>query len=622
MTTAAPTSIPFSRLVATDAINARASTKDGLDELAASIAVKGVIQPLAVRPQDGSNRYEIIDGRRRFQALAKLVKAGTLAKTYAVPIHVRNETDGEALETSLMANTVRLPMHPVEQHEVFARLADAGTSVDDIAARFGLAERTVRQQLALGKLAPQIRDAWRKGKLDADAAKAYAASGADHAAQVRHYDAAKKQGHYALSQHAIRADLTRQRTPARDIPQRTLDLYVQRGGTLTEDLFDDARYVDDALLLAAVRKEITAGLADELRAEGWGWVAHESDLPRDHYHWDELDPPEYTDADMAELDAVDKAAHDAKVAEIMLRHWTAEQKAGAGAIIRTRYDGAVIVERGLIRPAGEREAAEAAADLDDSAGDMEVCPDCGGVEPDDCDTCGGEGEVPVEAEALPPVSALTGSSEDDGEADPYAISGALMETITTAQTNAAAYAVRHDRELAVRLAVASLSVPTYATPVKISIANFEASGIGQNAQRDFDEELARMAALPIDDVLDVLARFVAQAVNLRAHHHDDKRTDDAVLVSVLDPVTYVAGISREFLPADYFKRATKATALAAIDELIEAGCGAGLAPVDVLAGMKKADLAEVAASRATACGWLPPQLRHPAYALTPATEAA
>lgn len=38
--TATPTAIPFSRLVATDAINARAATKDGLDELAASIAAK------------------------------------------------------------------------------------------------------------------------------------------------------------------------------------------------------------------------------------------------------------------------------------------------------------------------------------------------------------------------------------------------------------------------------------------------------------------------------------------------------------------------------------------------------------------------------------------------------
>lgn len=68
-------SIPFAKLDATDAINARAATKEGIDELAASIALKGLIQPLAVRPVDGSaDRFEVIDGRRRYQALAKLVR--------------------------------------------------------------------------------------------------------------------------------------------------------------------------------------------------------------------------------------------------------------------------------------------------------------------------------------------------------------------------------------------------------------------------------------------------------------------------------------------------------------------------------------------------------------------
>ncbi len=70
-----------------------------------------------------------------------------------------------------------------------------------------------------------------------------------------------------------------------------------------------------------------------------------------------------------------------------------------------------------------------------------------------------------------------------------------------------------------------------------------------------------------------------------------------------------------FSPDDYFKRATKAIALAAIEEMREAGCGDGLAPEDVLADMKKADLAAAAAGAARECGWLPPELRHPDYAL-------
>ena len=141
--TATVTTIPFSRLVAPDAINARAQTKDGLDELAASIQAKGIIQPLSVRPADG-DKYEVIDGRRRYQALAKLVKSKHLSKNFDVPVSVRNEDDASALETSLMANTVRLPMHPVDQHEVFARLIQQGRSEDDIGASFGISAKIGR----------------------------------------------------------------------------------------------------------------------------------------------------------------------------------------------------------------------------------------------------------------------------------------------------------------------------------------------------------------------------------------------------------------------------------------------------------------------------------------------
>ena len=89
MTDITVTTVPFSKLVATDAINARGKTKQGLDELAAAIAAKGLIQPLAVRPGDKADSYEVIDGRRRYQAIAKLVKDKLWKKTDPVPVIVR-----------------------------------------------------------------------------------------------------------------------------------------------------------------------------------------------------------------------------------------------------------------------------------------------------------------------------------------------------------------------------------------------------------------------------------------------------------------------------------------------------------------------------------------------------
>jgi ParB/RepB/Spo0J family partition protein len=88
------TTVPLSRLTAVDAINARRLTSDRLDELAASIKAKGLISPLVVRLADagaarGKERYEVIDGRRRWQALQRLAKAKTIPRDHPVPVIVR-----------------------------------------------------------------------------------------------------------------------------------------------------------------------------------------------------------------------------------------------------------------------------------------------------------------------------------------------------------------------------------------------------------------------------------------------------------------------------------------------------------------------------------------------------
>ncbi len=126
---ATATSVPFSALVAKDDINARLTGKtDEIDGLAASIEAKGLIQALAVRPGKKSGTFEIIDGRRRYAALGSLVKSKKFSKDAPVPVLIRDEDNAHALETSLAANTVRLPMHPIDQHEVFARLEDEGAA--------------------------------------------------------------------------------------------------------------------------------------------------------------------------------------------------------------------------------------------------------------------------------------------------------------------------------------------------------------------------------------------------------------------------------------------------------------------------------------------------------------
>src|SRR5690606_37140257 len=69
-----------------------------------------------------------------------------------------------------MANIVRAPMHPVDEYEAFAELVGEGMAIEDIAARYAMAEKAVRQRLALGGLSPKVRAAWRDGHLAAEAA--------------------------------------------------------------------------------------------------------------------------------------------------------------------------------------------------------------------------------------------------------------------------------------------------------------------------------------------------------------------------------------------------------------------------------------------------------------------
>lgn len=631
------TTVPLSRLVVSDEINARGASKDGIDELAASIAQRGMIQPLAVRPADGG-KYEVIDGRRRHAALAKLVKAKTLKKDHDVPVLVRNEDDAEALETSLVANTVRLPMHAVDQFAVFARLSEQGKTDADIAARFGITERVVRQQKALGKLAPQVRDAWRKGTLDAAAAKAFTLHPSLEV-QAAVYDKLRKTwGRSPIPEHAVRGELVGRRVAAHTINDAVMQRYVAAGGTVSEDLFSEESYCDDAALIETVTRDWAeaecADLKERFQAGGWSWVAREKELQdRGVATWrlDTLDDEEGATEERGYY--VDSDERD----EIEAR-FSAEEKARSGVVIYLYTNGTIEFQFGVLLPDDQTDIEDAIDAADDSdpaqRTAMETCPDCGGVDSDDCDTCHGDGEIAAE-DGLPSVGDVIGGSEADDDAGdaPFAISGALTERVTTALTLSAATAMATAPMTALRVMLAGLMVASYATPAKVAVTRFAARlggaelrsrGVGAAAKRDFDEELARAMRIPDEAVIADLAGLVATSLNLvrHQHYHDRKRAgaahdqDVAALIAVLPAGKFIDEARRAFNAADYFKSATKATALAALDEMREARAAIGLAPEDVLAGMKKAELAGAAANHATTCGWLPPELRHPAYALT------
>src|SRR4029077_3800386 len=89
------------------------------------------------------------------------------------PVLCQIEEPDLALETSLMENTIRAAMHPADEFVAMAALIDAGNTIDEVAKRFGTSERHVKQRLRLGKLAPELLDAYRAGQISLELATAF-----------------------------------------------------------------------------------------------------------------------------------------------------------------------------------------------------------------------------------------------------------------------------------------------------------------------------------------------------------------------------------------------------------------------------------------------------------------
>jgi len=87
--------------------------EDALDELAKSIAARGMIQPILVRPHGHS--YQIVAGERRWRAAQR-------ARLHEVPVVVRELDDAETLEIALVENIQREDLNAIEEAEGYARL--------------------------------------------------------------------------------------------------------------------------------------------------------------------------------------------------------------------------------------------------------------------------------------------------------------------------------------------------------------------------------------------------------------------------------------------------------------------------------------------------------------------
>lgn len=138
-----------------------------LDELAASIREKGVIQPLIVRPHpEIPGSFEIVAGERRWRAAQR-------AQVHEVPVLVRDLTDIEVLELAIIENIQRADLNPLEEALGYRQLMDRfGHTQEKLAEALGKSRSHIANLLRLLTLPEAVLDHVRAGRLTAGHARA------------------------------------------------------------------------------------------------------------------------------------------------------------------------------------------------------------------------------------------------------------------------------------------------------------------------------------------------------------------------------------------------------------------------------------------------------------------
>ncbi len=139
--------------------------RTSLEELAASIREKGVLQPVMVR-RGGEDEYYLIAGERRWRAAA-------IAGLEKIPVIIKESGPGESLELALIENIQRDDLNPMETAEAFQRLIEEfGYTQEELSRRVGKDRATVANYLRLLKLPVEIKGLVRDERLSMGHAKA------------------------------------------------------------------------------------------------------------------------------------------------------------------------------------------------------------------------------------------------------------------------------------------------------------------------------------------------------------------------------------------------------------------------------------------------------------------
>ena len=615
--------VPLSRLVLRPTgRNVRKTPRMSIPELAASIQRVGLLQNLIVIPAADGLHYEVVAGGRRLAALKLLAKKHRIAKDWNVPC--LQVADGTARTASLTENVQREAMHPADQFEAFAALVAEGRPIEDIAADFSVTPLVVQRRLKLANVSPRLMADYRAEAVSLDQLMALALTD-DHAAQESaFYDAPTWQRQPS----ALRKRLTEREIDAYRHPLVRfvgLDAYEQAGGGIRRDLFaeDDAGvYLTDAALLERLAQNKLAGIAAEVKAEGWAWADATPGVTHADLHAFQRAPRERREPNKREAQRIEKlqakmqevaeaidAATDAddedkanalqeegealgeqlQALEEGLQGYGANVKAAAGAIVTIDRNGEAVIHRGLMREA-EAKALRTLEKLRQGFSD----PD---AENDD------EGEEDEQPKAAAISDRLaqrlsahrTAALQIEVARHPQVALAALVHGMVQTVLQPDAYG--DGLPLGVRLTVQDrlegMAPDWPESPAAVALRELQQAW-GDNLSEDSAELFAALLAMEQGELVKLLAVCVASTVDVVTPRATVQQPGAELAQAVgLDMAAWWKPTAE-----GYFKHVPKAAILQAVGEFAPES-------VNRLGKLKKADIASEAERLADGTGWMP-----------------
>ncbi len=661
--------IPFTKLVLSQSNVRRVKAGVSIEDLAFSIARRGLIQSLSVFPVvdaegNETGMFEVPAGGRRFRALELLVKQKRLAKVALVPCVVRDR-DGIILpeEVSLAENIERAALHPLDQFRAFHDMLIKGMTEEEIAAAFFVPVNVVKQRLRLATVSPALHDVYADDGMTLEQLMAFTVS-EDHERQTQVWEAIKDA--WSKEPYQIRRMLTE--TTVRASDKRAVFLgteaYEAAGGIVMRDLFqaDDGGWLQDVGLLDRLVAEKLKAEAEAIAAEGWKWIEVAVSFPYDAVRGlhevsgtpidlsaEEQATIEALTAEQARLEAEYQDADelpdevDQRLGEIETAlsafetrpvHFDADDIARAGVFVSIAHDGSIAIDRGYVR--AEDEVPEPGIEADGDETDHQA---------------GGPG-APAVQRAVITIGGQPVETEDDEDDAIKPLPERLVIELTAYRTLALRNAIAENPHVAMTALLHKLVSDTFMTRMYTGAVEAGVKHIFFPAQDETlkdspsaravqDRHAAWAGDVPKDDDalwdwiaglddtsrMTLLAHCVSYGVNAlyeRPNPHSaggvSQHTLDMRLAQA-DRLTKAAGldlVEAGWRPTfgNYLNRVTKPRILQAVRE------GVGEQAAQLIDHLKKGEMAKEAERLLADSGWLPEPLRliDDAEASTPEVE--